>query len=30
MYVTLFLSSFLAATIFPAQSETLLAYQISQ
>jgi membrane protein YqaA with SNARE-associated domain len=30
LYLTLFLSSFLAATIFPAQSETLLAYQISQ
>ena len=30
LYVTLFLSAFLAATIFPAQSETLLAYQISQ
>lgn len=30
LYVTLFLSAFLAATIFPAQSETLLAFQISQ
>ena len=30
LYVTLFLSAFLAATIFPAQSETLLAYQISK
>ena len=30
LYVTLFLSAFLAATILPAQSETLLAYQISQ
>ena len=30
LYVTLFLSALLAATIFPAQSETLLAYQISQ
>ena len=30
LYLTLFLSSFLAATILPAQSETLLAYQISQ
>ena len=30
LYVTLFLSAFLAATIFPAHSETLLAYQISQ
>jgi len=30
LYVTLFLSAFLAATILPAQSETLLAFQISQ
>ena len=30
LYVTLFLSGFLAATIFPAQAETLLAYQIAQ
>ena len=30
LYVTLFLSTFAAATILPAQSETLLAYQISQ
>ena len=30
LYLTLLLSAFLAATIFPAQSETLLAYQISQ
>ena len=29
MYFTLFISSFAAATILPAQSEALLAYQVS-
>ena len=29
MYVTLFMSAFAAATILPAQSEALLAYQVS-
>ena len=29
MYISLFISAFLAATILPAQSETVLAYQIS-
>lgn len=29
MYISLFISAFLAATILPAQSEAVLAYQIS-
>ena len=29
MYLTLFISAFAAATILPAQSEALLAYQVS-
>ncbi len=29
MYISLFISAFLAATILPAQSEALLAYQIT-
>ncbi|WP_438997668.1 YqaA family protein [Candidatus Puniceispirillum sp.] len=29
MYISLFISAFLAATILPAQSEALLAYQVS-
>ena len=29
MYLTLFMSAFAAATIFPAQSEAMLAYQVS-
>ncbi|MED5352540.1 MAG: hypothetical protein VYA41_06365, partial [Pseudomonadota bacterium] len=29
LYISLFISAFLAATILPAQSEALLAYQIS-
>ena len=29
MYLTLFISAFTAATILPAQSEALLAYQVS-
>ncbi len=30
MYISLFISAFLAATILPAQSEAVLAYQISE
>ena len=30
MYLTLFISAFAAATILPAQSEALLAYQVSR
>ena len=29
MYLTLFISAFAAATVLPAQSEALLAYQVS-
>jgi len=29
LYLTLFISAFAAATILPAQSEALLAYQVS-
>ncbi|NCW53912.1 MAG: DedA family protein, partial [Rhodobacteraceae bacterium] len=29
MYLSLFISAFAAATILPAQSEALLAYQVS-
>ena len=30
LHLSVFISAFLAATIFPAQSEAILAYQLSQ